>query len=177
MKVNVQNRQQLLVVLTVALMGLLIADWIVIEPLARLWTARAHQITELRSKVRDGRMLARREAALRSQWSEVQSNALPANSSQAEQQALRAFDNWSRYSGCELASVMPQLKNDSTNYMTLNCRVEAKGTLGTLSQFVYSIERDPMALKLDSVELSASDNTGQQLSLGLQISGLMLLSQ
>jgi len=107
----------------------------------------------------------------------MQSNALPVNSSQAEQQALRAFDNWSRYSGCELSSIMPQWKNDSTNYMTLNCRVEAKGTLGTLSQFVYSIERDPMALKLDSVELSASDNTGQQLSLGLQISGLVLLPQ
>ncbi len=34
MKVNVQNRQQLLVTLTVALMGLLIADWIVRSPRA-----------------------------------------------------------------------------------------------------------------------------------------------
>ena len=32
-----------------------------------------------------------------------------------------------------------------------------------------------MALKLDSVELAAHDNTGQQLTLGLQISGLALL--
>ncbi len=131
MKVNVQNRQQLLVTLTVVLLGLLIADWIVIEPLSRLWSARSHQITELRAKLKNGRSLVRREVSLRSQWSEWQSNALPANSSQAEQQALRAFDNWSRYSGCELSSLMPQLKNDSTNYMTLNCRVEAAGTLAT----------------------------------------------
>ena len=70
---------------------------------------------------------------------------------------------------------MPQWKNDSTNYMTLNCRVEASGNLGTLSQFIYDIEKGPMALKLDSVELSAHDNTGQQLTLDLQISGLALL--
>jgi len=61
--------------------------------------------------------------------------------------------------------------------MTLNCRVEASGSLGTLSQFLYRIEKGPAALKLDSVELSAHDNTGQQLTLGLQISGLALISQ
>ena len=72
---------------------------------------------------------------------------------------------------------MPQWKNDSTNYMTLNCRVEASGNLGTLSQFLYNIEKGPMALKLDSVELSAHDDTGQQLTLGLQISGLALLQR
>jgi hypothetical protein len=59
--------------------------------------------------------------------------------------------------------------------MTLNCRVEASGTLGTLSQFLYSIEKGPMPLKPDSVELTARENTGQQLTLGLQISGLALL--
>jgi hypothetical protein len=61
--------------------------------------------------------------------------------------------------------------------MTLDCRVEASGDLGTLSRFVYDIEKDPMALKLESVELSTRDDTGQQLTLGLQISGLVLTPQ
>jgi len=55
--------------------------------------------------------------------------------------------------------------------------VEASGNLGTLSRFLYDIEKDPMALKLESVELSTRDNTGQQLTLDLQISGLVLGSQ
>jgi hypothetical protein len=70
---------------------------------------------------------------------------------------------------------MPQWKNDSTNYMTLNCHVEASGNLGALSQFLYRVEQGPAALKLDSVELGAHDPTGQQLTLGLQISGLVLI--
>jgi hypothetical protein len=52
--------------------------------------------------------------------------------------------------------------------------VDAKGDLGKLSRFLYSIERDPMALKLEFVELGALDKEGQQLSLGLQLSGLVL---
>ncbi len=36
---------------------------------------------------------------------------------------------------------------------------------------------DPMALKLQSVELSARDNNGQQFALGLQVSGLILTPQ
>jgi len=41
-------------------------------------------------------------------------------------------------------------------------------------RFLYSIERSPMALKLELVELGARDKEGQQLSLGLQFSGLVL---
>ena len=55
-------------------------------------------------------------------------------------------------------------------------RVEASGNLATLSRFLYEIEKSPMALKLDSVEITARDKDGQQLALGLQVSGLVLNS-
>jgi hypothetical protein len=96
------------------------------------------------------------------------------NTSLAEQQMLKSLDGWAHGSGSEIISIMPLWKSDSTNYMTLNCRVEATGTIGNLSQFIYSIEKGPLALKLDSVELSTRDSTGRALSLSLQISGLAL---
>jgi Tfp pilus assembly protein PilO len=172
---KIENRQQLLIVLTIGAAALLIGVNFIYEPLSNAWSARSARIKELRAQVSSGRYLIQREADTRSRWSEMTANALPANASLAEQQVLKAFDNWSRDTGAEISSIMPQWKNDSTNYMTLNCRVEATGSLGTLSQFLYNLEKGPMALKLDSVELSAHDNTGQQLTLGLQISGLALL--
>jgi Tfp pilus assembly protein PilO len=174
---KIENRQQFLVALTIGAVALLIGVNFICQPLANLWSARSAQIKQLRAKVSAGKLLIQREAGLRSRWSLMSTNALPNNPSLAEQQVLRAFDNWSRDTGAEISSIMPQWKNDSTNYMTLNCRVEASGNLGTLSQFLYNIEKGPAALKLDSVELSAHDNTGQQLSLGLQISGLALIPQ
>ena len=59
--------------------------------------------------------------------------------------------------------------------MTLACRVEASGSLGTLSKFIYEVERGPVALRLDTVELSTHDTTGQQLTLSLEVNGLALV--
>ena len=70
---------------------------------------------------------------------------------------------------------MPQWKNESTNYLTLTCRVETSGNLGRLSQFLYGLERGPMALRLDSLELNAHDKGGQQMTLSTEINGLALV--
>ena len=174
---KIENRQKFLVVLTIAVVALYAGDQLVFEPLMKWGAARSQTITELRKQVRDGKYLLQREAGIRSRWNEMRANTLPDNTSLAEQQMLKAFDNWSQASGAEVTDIMPQWKSDSDDYLTLNCRVNAAGNLGTLSQFLYDIEKGPMALKLDSVELSARDNTGQQLTLGLQISGLVLASK
>lgn len=172
---KIENRQQLLIVLTVAVGVLYAADQLAIEPLIGWWKTRAKAVAALRTQVHDGRLLIQREAGLRSRWDNMRTNTLPANASLAEQQMLKAFDNWSRESGASINGITPQWNNDpSLDYLTLNCRVEAAGDLGTLSRFLYDIEKDPMALKLESAELTARDNTGQQLTLDLQISGLVL---
>jgi len=174
---KIENRQQLLMALTVAVGIIYAADQVVIEPLYGWWKARSKTVAELRMQVKNGRRLIQREAGLRSRWSQMRTNTLPDNHSLAEQQTLKAFDNWARESGAEVTGITPQWNNDSPDYVTLNCRLEATGDLGTLSRLVYDLEKDPMAFKLESVELSTRDNTGQQLTLDLQISGLVLVAQ
>ena len=171
---KIENRQQFLVALTIGVAALYVGVNFIYTPLSNVWSARSVQIKNLREKISEGKTLIQRESVVRDRWSNMSTNALPDNPSLAEQQLLKSFDTWSGETGVEISSIMPQWKNDSTNYMTLNCRVEASGNLGTLSQFLYRIEKGPMALKLDSVELGAHDPAGQQLSLGLQISGLVL---
>jgi hypothetical protein len=70
---------------------------------------------------------------------------------------------------------MPQWKNEPTNYLTLTCRVETSGDLGALGKFLYDLERGPMALRLDSLELGAHDKDGQQMTLSTEINGLALI--
>lgn len=171
---KIEQRQQLLIVLTLVAAGLFVGVNYIFTPLANLWSSRSAQIRDLRTKVTDGKRLITREAGVRGHWNEMLSNVLPYNTSLAEQQMLKSLDDWAHGSGSEISSIMPQWKNDDTNYMTLNCHVEANGTLGALSQFLYSIEKG-QAMKVDSLQLSAHDPAGQQLTLGLQISGLALM--
>jgi len=174
---KIENRQQLLIVLTIAVGVLYATDQVVIEPMFGWWKTRAKTVAGLRAQVKNGRRLIQREAGLRSRWNQMRTNTLPENPSLAEQQTLKAFDSWARESGADVTGITPQWNNDSPDYLTLNCRLEAAGDLGTLSRFVYDLEKDPMAFKLESVEFSTRDNTGQQLTLDLQISGLVLVSQ
>jgi hypothetical protein len=171
---KVEERQKFLLILTIAVVALYAGNLLIFEPMGRWWTSRSDTIKNLRKEVKEGKFLLAREAEIRGNWEKMSTNTLSSNTSQAEQEMFAALVGWSQDSGAAVTGVTPQWKNDSTNYMTLDCRVEASGDLGALSRFVYDIEKGPMALKLDSVEFSTHDTVGQQLTLGLQISGLAL---
>lgn len=169
-----ENRQKFLLVLTAVAVALFAGDYLVLTPLQKAWKARSTRIAQLEEKIRAGRGVLDREQALRSRWQAMTANTLPKNLSAAEQKLLQAFDEWSRESRLNLTSLNPQWRTDAEEYMTLQCRVEAAGDLGTITSFLYSIETDPMAIRVDSLELSARDATGSQVAMTLQVSGLVL---
>jgi hypothetical protein len=174
---RIKNRQQILVIAVIAAVALFAGDNLVLSPLLKAWSARATRISDLRKDITRANMLVQREQSIRSRWEQMTRNALPNSTSAAEQQVFKAIDSWAQSSGVAIAAITPQWKHDSDDYMTFECRVDAAGDLSKLSRFLYSVERDPMALKLELVEFGARDKEGQQLSLGLQLSGLVLTPQ
>ena len=174
---QIKNRQQLLIIGAIVAVSLFAGDRLVLSPLQAAWSGRAKNISTLRQKISDAKSLVQREQSIRSRWEEMFRNTLTNNTSAAEQQVFKAVDLWAQNSGVAISAVTPQWKHDSDDYMTFECRVDAAGDLDKLSQFLYSVERDPMALKLELVELGARDKEGKQLSLGLQVSGLVLTPQ
>lgn len=173
----IKNRQKLLFLVTGIAVALLLGDKVVLSTLSDAWKARAARITALRNQVSRGRMLQVRERGIREHWADMQHKALTNNPSAAEQQVFRAIDSWAQDTGVLINAITPQWKHDSDDYITYECRIDATGDLSRLSRFLYRAEREPLALKLESVELNARDKDGQQLSLGLQLSGLVLNPQ
>ncbi len=174
---QIKNRQQLLAILAISGLGLLVGDWLVLTPLTHFWQARSKQVAELRQEIMQGTSLLQRERPIRRRWEEMRTNTLTNNPSLAEQQMLKAVDTWSQQSRVSVTSITPQWKHDADDYMTLECRVDATGDMATLAQFLYAVEKGPMALKVVSAELSSHDTIGQQLSLALEVSGLVLTPQ
>ena len=116
-----------------------------------------------------------RAERMESLWAEMQEKALPKDAAKAEQDLISAFDRWGRSSNVELGSIKPQWKRGQTNrYSQLECRVDATGSMATLSRFLFEVERSALALRVDSVEITSRDDTGQKLTLGLLVSGLRL---
>jgi hypothetical protein len=167
------QRQRLLVILTAAMVGLFVLDSAVVEPLINVWKAHAAEIAVLQKKVGDGRNLIVRGPQLDRTWADMQTNALPKDAAQGEQDVLSAFDRWGRATSVEVGAIRPQWKRGATDkYSLLECRVDTTGSLTTVSRFLYELERSPLALRVDSVEISSRDDGGQRLTLALVVSGL-----
>jgi hypothetical protein len=177
MNFDPKNRQQLLTAAALGVVGLWAADNLVFTPLVKSWQARGQAIVELQKKIGDGQLTLQRERGIRDRWTAMRTNTLPVEVSVAEGRVLGAFDGWSRDSGISVTSIKPQWKRTADDFMTLECRVDAAGSLSTITRFIHEVESDPLALKVDSIELSSRDTTGAQLTLGLQVSGLVLSTE
>lgn len=174
---GIKNRQQLLVILAGLAVVFLLGDNFVLTPLTKAWKDRSDRIAELRKKVAQGRVLLDREASIHGRWDHMRTNTLPSNVSAAETQVLRSFDRWSRESRIGVTSLKPQWKRAGEDYTTLEYRCDAFGNIQAVLRFLYDIEKDPMGIRIESVELTSRDNNGEQLSLSLQVSGLLLSSE
>jgi hypothetical protein len=174
MKLNLPDRQRWLVIGAGAMVVLFLLDSILFTPLTTLWRTHSAEIVKLRKSVGDGRDLIARGSQLERAWKEMQDNALPKDAAQAEQDVLSAFDRWGRANNIELSSIRPQWKRGTDRYSLLECRVDATGTIPTLSRFIYELEGSPLALRVDAVELTSRDDSGQRMTLGLIVSGLRL---
>jgi hypothetical protein len=174
MNFNPQNRQKVLLIATAAAVALYVLDAVLLTPLTKTWQTHAAEIVKLKKDVARGRSLIERGPQTQRKWAEMQAGALPKDAAQAEQDLISAFDRWGRDNRIELGSIKPQWKRGTDRSSTLECRVDATGTLATLSRFLFELEKSPIALRVDSVELSARDEGGNKLTLGLIVSGLRM---
>ncbi|MDB6110142.1 MAG: hypothetical protein JWR69_1892 [Pedosphaera sp.] len=174
---EIKNRQKILLIAAATGLLLLVADSLILSPLMTSWQARTKRIAELKQLVSDGSLVIKRRESTLARWDRMRTNTLPSNISLAEGEMLKAFNRWAQDSGITLVSLKPQWKESGEDYMSLEWRADASGDIRTVSRFLYNLEKEPMGLRVETVEISARDNEGKQLSLGLQLSGLLLNSQ
>lgn len=174
---KIDNRQRLLAILAIVVVGLFALDRILLTPLMSSWKNRSETLAQLRRSIEKGNGLLQRESHTRKRWNEVRKSTLPVSASQAEKELLAAFEKWSADSRVSISSIRPQWKKgDTDDYSVLECRVDASGTLPVLAKFLYQIESSPMAVRTESVELTSRDNNGEQIALGLLISAVRIAS-
>jgi len=171
---NLNKRQQIQAILTIAAVALFAADRLVFTPLTNSWKTRSERITKLKEQVRDGTETLKRETVLREQWERMRTNTLSSAKPEGESKMLKAFERWSKAGGVSVSSSRPQWKEAEEDYKTLECRADVGGSLSAITHFLYLVERDPLGVKVDSLELTARNNEGSQLALVIQVSGLLL---
>lgn len=169
-----KNRQKLLIIGAVTCLALLLGDSLVFEPLVSSWKSRSERIAQLKQQVSQGVTLMDREQVIHSRWDDMRTNTLPSNTSLAEQEFLKTFNRCAQDSRITISLYRPQWKQNGDDYSTYECRADISGNIETLSRFIYELEKSTMGLKIESMEIATHDDKGQQLTLGIQVSGLLL---
>jgi hypothetical protein len=169
-----KNREKLLMIAAASCAGLFLLNLLVLSPLMNGWRSRSDEIARLKKQIAGGAMLVRRESAIRDRWDAMRANALPANPTEAERQLFTAFDHWVSSGGVTQGSFRPQVQEGDTNFSTVDCRSDVSGSLENIRDFLKAMSHDPLANKLESFELTSKDDNGQELTLGLSLSGLVL---
>ncbi len=156
-----------------AALALMVGDNFIIEPLRAGWRERADEIKKLQEDVKKGADLLKQKQRLEDRWQNMQTNTLPNDVSQAQNELLKALARWEQDSRLKIDRIAPQWK-PGDDFTTLECRVDASGSMDAAVRFLYDVEKGPPGMKVDVVEISSRDNNGQQLTLGLQLTGLIL---
>jgi hypothetical protein len=169
-----KNREKLLLIATATVAALWLLNLLVFGPLIDSWHSRSDEIAKLKKEIAEGTTLARREPTIRDRWDNMRANALPNNPTLAERQLFTAFDHWVGAGRVTEGSFRPQVQDGDTNFSTVDCRSDVSGNIQAMSEFLKAMSKDPLANKVASFELAAKDDNGQQLTLGLSLSGLIL---
>jgi len=173
-----KKREQLLAVIALICVGAFAGDRFIVSPLASLWKARGKRIVELKQSLSTGSALVEREEATRKRWDAMKERALPTDISVSEKQVLQAMNEWIGRTRLAVSSVKPRwVEEKGQPYKTIECRVAAEGDLASLVRFLYEVERDQLALRLEEVEIASRDDRGQKLSLNLRFTGLVLTGE
>ena len=169
-----KNREKILAIAVGVAVACWLGEFVVVKPVVTAWHNKSDQIADLQHRLAAGKQLLSRGSEVMDRWRAMQTNSLPGSPALAESKVLTSFDQWVSDSGVTQGSFRPQYKETDDNYSTMECRADVTGDMEQIFTFLYDLEKDPAGIKLDSVELTSRDDTGRQLALVIEMSGLML---
>ena len=171
-------RERLLIIAALVCIAAFAGDRFIVGPLVGAWKARNERIASLEQMVATGEQLLERREAITQRWDEMRARSLPADAADAENRVLNAVGDWAIASRLNVVALKPrQLLDNAQVFSGLEVRVSANGTLESVARFLYELERSPLPLRVENVEIRARDNNGADLSLETLFTGRVLAGE
>jgi len=168
------KREKLLLSVALLAVAIFIGDRLVLGPLVNSWKIRNDKIEKLERDISKAEILLPRLKRDKTIWRTYFGDNLNSTNTIAEDEVLRAIENWTSDSGILLTSIKPQWQNHDDRYRTYDVRLVAEGTMQEAVEFVHAIESDELPLKIEKLELASREKTGKLISVSVHFTGLQL---
>jgi hypothetical protein len=168
---GLSQRERIIVLVTILVVGALVGDRFIRAPianrLAELQSERhksQDQVKKAKNLLVQSEQLKRKHAALFSE--SMQSDA------EAESRVARALDQWSADARLTLTSVRPDRMAGDKGLKEILFVVAGKGTLDAVAWFLYKVETSELPLKVKYMQLGSTSESGDNMSVELRLSTL-----
>jgi Tfp pilus assembly protein PilO len=167
------KRERIILIVTLVCVGLLIVNEFIAKPVQDKLGEMEAERQQLQVDLEEAQVLMSNQGAMQRKWKTLVSDGLR-NDAEAESKVLGALREWSDDAGLALSSIKPDRGASDQGLQEMIFTVAGKGTLESVSRFLWEIETAALPAKIRDLQLGSGSESDGTMSLQLHLSVLYL---
>lgn len=168
------RRERYIVIATVAVVGFLALDQLLLTPLFDRREVIQAQTTQRLEELARANALFTNRARLNRKWIEMTGTSLQTDGSTAESQIISGVGDWAREAGLNLSSVKPERAEKEKQFQKITFRANATGNMAAISRFMWRLQTSKVPIRVIDLSITTRRDGVDDLSLDVGMSTLYL---
>ncbi len=165
------QRERIIALVTLLTVGALVLDRFILSPTLNRLDQLESEKQQLLAEVNEANNLIERRRLLERKWRAMLSDGLRSDAD-AESRIARALDEWSQDARLTLTSVKPERTTSDKGMREITFAVAGRGALDAVASFLYQVETAELPVKVTSMQLGSTSESGDNMSLQLRLSAI-----
>ncbi len=167
------KRERIILIVTLVCVGLLIVSEFMVDPVQEKLDEMEAERQQLQVELEEAQVLMSNQGAMQRKWNALVSDGLR-NDAEAESKVLGDLWEWSGEAGLAVSSIKPDRVTSDQGLQEMIFTVAGKGTLESVSRFLWEIETAALPAKIKDMQLGSGSESDGMMSLQLHLSVLYL---
>jgi NhaP-type Na+/H+ or K+/H+ antiporter len=169
------KRERILAIAMIVVVGGLVLNTFIVNPLAARREATANEKLELEAQVVEAQNVFAKRKNLERRWKSLLTEESQ-NDTGSESRIARALTEWSRQTRLNVTSVKPDRTTSDKGVNETTFVLAGRGSLDAVASFLYRVETSELPVKVVDMQLGSSSESGDSMSLQLRLSAISLNS-
>jgi hypothetical protein len=165
------KREQIILLMTVITVGLLIGNKFVYEPLRDKRAALGDERQKLKDELDQANLLIKKKNRDEPQYKRLTIGGFR-DDADADNKVSKALNEWAQKYRLKIISTRPERVPSDKELQEMRWMFSGTGTLEAAASFIWEIERSEMPVKITSMTLGSTSDTGEQVSVTLGVSAV-----
>jgi hypothetical protein len=165
------KREQMIVVVTAIAFGLLLGNKFVYEPFSEKRTALVDERDKLAKELEDVKLLMQRRDRDKAKYRQLTTDGFK-DDADADNRVSKALNEWADKCGLTTSATRPERVAGDKDLQEYKWMFSGTGNLSAAASFIWEIERSDMPIKITSMTLGSTSDSGDQMSLTLGVSAV-----